>query len=86
MLVLYHCQLWPGLWNIKFAGFLSLQKHIIFRVVNKQSEENFSHNHRINQFIPGWDYRYSGFMAEKYGIAEKGTGEAQDTGWCNPGG
>jgi hypothetical protein len=58
-----------------------LQKHIIFQEANNQSEENFSHNNRIDQSITNWHHCHSAFVAKKHGAAKTGTGKTQNTGW-----
>ena len=67
--------------NIKFARFLCLQKHTIFRQVNNPSEENFSHNNWPYQFITHGYYCDSTALAKKHGVIKTRAGEASNTRW-----
>ena len=78
MPVLWRPRLWPGIWNTKFAGFLCFLKRIIFRKLNRQSEENFSHNNRLDQFITDRHHSYPAAVVKEYGPVEKGNCQTQN--------
>ena len=61
---------YPGLCNSKFAAFYIFVKTYYFREINNQSEENFSHNNWIDQFIISWNNCHPSFMVKEYGIVE----------------
>ena len=62
-----------GILNLQSLYFI---KHIIFRKANGiLSEENFSHNHRFDQFITCRYYHNPAFVDKEYGIAQTGTSE-----------